>query len=169
MRLVVLVAALGLAVATALLADTGAASGRFTLTSTAFPPNGTIPVRHTCDGAGAPVPLTWSSAPAGTASFALVVDDPDAPVGTFLHRIAWGIPRTAKALSGKAPVEGTNGAGRIGWIGPCPPSGVHRYVFRLYALRSALPLQAGADLASFEGALRGRTLAVARLVGRYGR
>lgn len=169
MRLLVLAAALGVAIATALLADPGEAAGRFTLTSTAFAPNGTIPRRHTCDGSDAPVALAWSSPPAGTRAFALVVDDPDAPIGTFLHRIAWGIPGTARALVGSAPVEGTNGAGRVGWTGPCPRSGVHRYIFRLHALRSPLPLRAGAGLEAFEAAVRSRTLGTAQFVGRYGR
>jgi Raf kinase inhibitor-like YbhB/YbcL family protein len=154
--------------AAAVAAD-GRAAGRFVLTSPAFPAGGTIPKRFTCDGANAIVPLRWSGTPAGTKSFALIVDDPDAPIGTFLHRIAWGIRGTAKGLPGKAPVEGANGASRSGWIGPCPPSGVHRYIFRLYALRSPLPLRAGADLAAFKAALKGRTLGTARLVGRYGR
>jgi phosphatidylethanolamine-binding protein (PEBP) family uncharacterized protein len=95
-RLLVLAAALGLAIATAVLADPGAAAGRFTLTTTAFAPNGKIPAKHTCDGVDAPVPLAWANAPAGTKSFALIMDDPDTPIGTFLHRIAWGIPGTAK-------------------------------------------------------------------------
>jgi hypothetical protein len=96
------------------------------------------------------------------------VDDPDAP-GTFLHRLAWGIAGTAKGLAGRAPVEGLNGRRQLGWTGPCPPSGTHRYVFRLYALKSRLPLKAGADLAAFEAALQGRILGVAKLVGRYSR
>ena len=153
----------------AVVAADGSAAARFVLTSPAFPAGGTIPKRFTCDGANAIVPLRWAGAPAGTKAFALIVDDPDAPIGTFLHRIAWGIRGTATSLPGKAPVEGANGAGRTGWIGPCPPSGVHRYIFRLYALRSPLQLKTGADLAAFKAALRGRTLGTARLVGRYGR
>lgn len=168
-RLLVLAAALALAILTAVLADDGAAAGRFTLTSPAFAPGGRIPAKHTCDGGDAVLPLAWTGAPAGTRSFALIMDDPDTPFGTFLHRIAWGIPGTAKGLPGKAPVEGVNGAGRIGWMGPCPPSGVHRYVFRLFALKSAVPLKKGASLDELEAALKSRTLGMARLVGRYGR
>jgi hypothetical protein len=126
-------------------------------------------VRYTCDGAGAIVPLRWSTPPGGTRSFALLVDDPDAPYGTFTHRLAWAIPGTARALRGTSPREGTNGAGRIGWIGPCPPSGTHRYVFRLYALRTVLRLGQGAERADFLAALKGKVLATATLVGRYGR
>jgi Raf kinase inhibitor-like YbhB/YbcL family protein len=168
-RFLVVAAALAVALATALFADAGVAAGTFRLTSPAFAAGGMIPARHTCDGAGAVVPLRWSGTPAGTRSLALIVDDPDAPIGTFLHRIAWGITGTATSLTARAPVEGANGTGRVGWLGPCPPSGTHRYVFRLYALESTLPLRSGADLAAFEAALRGRTLGVAKLVGRYRR
>jgi Raf kinase inhibitor-like YbhB/YbcL family protein len=140
----------------------------FTLTSAAFPTGGRIPVRFTCDGANTIVPLRWKGAPAGTRSFAVIVDDPDAP-GTFLHRLAWGMAGTTNALAGRAPIEGANGTGRTGWTGPCPPSGTHRYVFRLYALKSRLPLKAGADRAAFETALKGRVLGSAKLVGRYSR
>jgi len=143
--------------------------GRFALRSPAFAPGGTIPRVYTCDGGDRIVPLRWTAPPRGTRSFALLVDDPDAPSGSFVHRLAWGIPAAARSLPGRAPREGTNGAGRLGWTGPCPPSGVHRYVFTLYALRAPLPLAAGADRAAFARALRGRVLATARLVGRYGR
>ncbi len=116
------------------------------------------------------MPLTWSGAPAGTKSFALIVDDPDAPLpGGFLHRLAWGISGGAKGLPGKAPIDGANGTGAAGWIGPCPPSGNHHYIFRLYALKSPLPLKAGADRSAFDAALKGRTLGTAKLVGRYSR
>jgi Raf kinase inhibitor-like YbhB/YbcL family protein len=151
-----------------LAASAPAASSKFTLTSPAFKPGAKIPARFTCDGAGSIVPLRWTGAPAGTRSFALIVDDPDAP-GTFLHRLSWGIAGTAKSLPGRAPIEGVNGTGQPGWKGPCPPSGTHRYVFRLYALKSKLPLKAGADRAAFESALKGRVLGVAKLIGRYSR
>ncbi len=142
---------------------------RFRLTSPAFRSGGLIPSVYTCDGADRIVPLRWSTPPEGTRSFALAVDDPDAPSGTFVHRLAWGVPGTARALSGRAPREGLTSAGSAGWIGPCPPSGTHRYVFRLYALRSPLPLRAGAGRPAFDSALRGRVLGVSKLVGRYRR
>jgi hypothetical protein len=142
---------------------------RLALSSTAFRNGGTIPRVYTCDGSQKIVPLRWIGAPRGTRSFALLVDDPDAPSGTFTHRVAWGIPGTARALPGRAPKEGTTSAGRAGWVGPCPPSGTHRYVFRLYALRSPLTLAAGADKPAFLAALKGKVLATAVLVGRYGR
>lgn len=164
----------GFAVLLALPAATARARGsepqsRFVLASPAFRPGGTIPRVYTCDGTNRIVPLRWSGSPRGARSFALLVDDPDAPGGRFTHRLVWGIPGSARALPGTAPREGTTSAGRVGWVGPCPPSGVHRYVFRLYALRSPLPLGGGADRAAFLGALKGRVLAAATLVGRYGR
>jgi len=141
----------------------------FRLTSVAFPNGGRIPRVYTCDGTSRVVPLRWTAPPSGTRSFAVAVDDPDAPSGTFVHRRAWGIPGAARALPGGAPREGLTSAGTVGWVGPCPPTGVHRYVFRVYALRTPLPLRAGASSAAFQAALRGRVLGVARLVGRYGR
>jgi Raf kinase inhibitor-like YbhB/YbcL family protein len=143
--------------------------GRLVLSSPAFRPGGAIPKVYTCDGAQRIVPLRWSGAPRATRSFALLVDDPDAPSGTFTHRLAWGIAGGRRSLPGRAPREGTTSAGRVGWVGPCPPSGTHRYVFRLYALRSALPLRAGADRSAFVAALKGRVVATAVVVGRYGR
>lgn len=144
--------------------------GRFTLSSAAFAAGGRIPKVFTCDGPGTIVPLRWTSPPPGTRSFALLVNDPDAPVaGGFAHRLAWAIPATARSLRGAAPREGASGAGGVGWVGPCPPSGTHRYVFTLYALRSPLRLATGADRAAFLAALKGRVLATATLVGRYAR
>ena len=150
-------------------ASVSVTQGRFVLSSPAFRAGKTIPRAYTCDGASRIVPLRWSGAPAAARSFALLVDDPDAPSGTFTHRLAWAIPGTSHALAGVAPREGTTSAGRIGWVGPCPPSGTHRYVFRLYALGSPLRLARGADKAAFLAALRGKVLATATLVGRYGR
>jgi len=166
-----------LAVAALLLALSAAAGhassseprARLVLSSPAFRNGQTIPRVYTCDGTQKIVPLRWSGVPRGTRSFALLVDDPDAPSGAFTHRLAWGIPGAARALPGRAPKEGTTSAGGAGWVGPCPPSGTHRYVFRLYALRSAPALEAGADKPAFLAALKGRVIASAVLVGRYGR
>lgn len=162
--------ALALVVAASLWqAAAAGAAARFALSSPAFTAGGRIPRAYTCEGANTIVPLRWTGAPRGARSFALLVDDPDAPSGTFTHRLAWGIRASARSLPGRAPVEGANGAGRIGWTGPCPPSGVHRYVFRLYALRSSLKLRSGADHDAFVAALKGKVLATAMLIGRYGR
>jgi Raf kinase inhibitor-like YbhB/YbcL family protein len=145
----------------------------FTLTSSAFAPGGMIPPRYTCDGENLSPPLSWSSPPIGTDSLALIMDDPDAPVGTFTHWLAWGIAPEARGLAeGQAgPVEGRNDFGLTGYAGPCPPPGHgrHRYVFRLYALESKLGLPAGASRQKLEQALKGHVLAVAELVGAYER
>lgn len=159
------------ALVTVMLAAGAAGAARFTLRSPAFGSGETIPARFTCDGKNVSPALRWTAPPAGTRSLALIMDDPDAPSGTFAHWLAWNIAATARGLHAgqRAPREGTNDAGRIGYTGPCPPSGVHRYVFRLYALEAPLGLARGASRAQLLAALRGRPLAVARLVGRYGR
>ncbi len=142
----------------------------FTLASPAFGPGGTIPKQYTCDGANRQPPLRWTAPPSGTRSLALLMDDPDAPGGTFTHWLAWGISEKARSLTSRPPREGAGSFGRVGYGGPCPPRGpAHRYVFRLYALRSPLPLPAGSDRRAFEAALKGRVLRVATLVGRYRR
>jgi Raf kinase inhibitor-like YbhB/YbcL family protein len=147
------------------------AAGTFALSSPAFAPGASIPARYTCDGRSASPPLAWTQPPHGTRSFAILVEDPDAPGGSFTHWIGWGVAATARGLpaGGHAPREGLDGAGRLGYTGPCPPSGTHRYVFRLYALSQPLALRSGASLAQFRRALVGRLLGVATLVGRYRR
>jgi Raf kinase inhibitor-like YbhB/YbcL family protein len=143
----------------------------FSLSSPDFRPNGLIPPTFTCDGANARPALAWTAPPKGTRSIAVSVLDPDAPSGTFTHWLAWNISAKAHGLSRTArpPREGVNDAGGRGWTGPCPPSGTHRYVFRLYALRSPLPVAAGADRTAFTAALKGRVIRMAVLVGRYRR
>jgi Raf kinase inhibitor-like YbhB/YbcL family protein len=147
--------------------------GEFSLTSASFKPGTTIPRRHTCEGEDLSPPLAWSEPPAGTRSLALIVDDPDAPVGTFTHWLAWGIDPGARALaeSEGAPVEARNDFGVVGYRGPCPPPGHgrHRYVFRLHALEAELDLRPGAGAAELERVLAGRVLATAELVGLYER
>jgi len=141
--------------------------------SPAFKAGGPIPVRFTCDGANVSPALAWTAPPKRTRSFALLVDDPDAPRGTFTHWIAWGIGPSARGLGqGKTPQgEGLNDAGRVGYLGPCPPpgDGPHRYRFRLHALDTVLKLQRGASKQAFKAALRGHVLAVGQLVGTYER
>ena len=144
----------------------------FTLTSPAFRNGASIPTAYTCDGKNFSPPLRWTAPPKRTRSFALLMDDPDAPSGTFTHWIGWNIPAQARSIprAAHAPVEGANGAGRPGYTGPCPPSGpAHHYVFRLYALNAKLRLARGAGVAAFKSALRGHVLATAKLTGRYGR
>jgi Raf kinase inhibitor-like YbhB/YbcL family protein len=110
----------------------------FSLTSTAFAVGGTIPRRHTCDGEDRSPPLSWSAPPAGTGSLALILDDPDAPGGRFIHWLVWGItPDTGGLGEGEAaPTQGRNDFGTAGYRGPCPPRGhgPHRYRFRLHAV-----------------------------------
>ncbi len=148
------------------------------LKSQAFQPGGTIPARYTCDGPDVSPPLTWSDPPAGTKSFALVSDDPDAPGGTWVHWVIWNIPASARSLAENLPKkdslpngarQGTTDFRRIGYGGPCPPSGTHRYFFRLYALDTTLTLPATTTREDLERAMQGHVLAPAELMGKYRR
>ena len=145
----------------------------FALQSNAFDHGGPIPRRHSCEGEDLSPPLSWSGAPEGTRSLALVVDDPDAPAGTFTHWLGWGLDPGAQGLGEgeAAPVEGRNDYGTSGYRGPSPPpeQGPHRYSFRLYALDSDLDLRPGAGKRELERALEGHTLAAAELIGTYER
>jgi Raf kinase inhibitor-like YbhB/YbcL family protein len=149
-----------------------AVAAALALASPAFHAGGTIPQRYTCDGKNSSPPLRWSHVPARTRTFALRLDDPDAPGGTFTHWTLWNLPAktTGIAAGSKWSFQGTNSFGRIGYGGPCPPSGSpHHYVFRLYALDARLMLRRGATLTHFTAALRGHVVASARLVGLYHR
>lgn len=161
--------ALLLAFAAALaLAASSAGATRFRLTSPAFKAGAPIPRVYTCKGRGISPPLRWTAPPASTQSFAIEIEDPDAPLpGGFTHWLGWGIRPTARALpaGAHAPMEGANGAGKPGFIGPCPPSGKHRYHITLYALNAPLMLMAGSKRAAFTRALRGHVLARATLIG----
>jgi len=129
----------------------------------------TIPVRYTCSGAGARPPVTWRGVPRRARELVLVVTDPDAPGGRFVHWTAYGIAPDAHALPSRVR-EGRNSAGKNGWTPPCPPKGdrPHRYVFALYALARRSGLAPGAEPDRVIGALRG-ALARGALVGRFGR
>lgn len=152
-----------------------------TISSTAFQPGGTIPVRHTCDGEDVSPDLAWTDPPAGTRSFALIVDDPDAPAGTWVHWVLYDVPAEARSLASAVSKketlaepagarQGRNDFGRIGWGGPCPPRGKpHRYFFRLYALDRLLELPPGATRAEVDRAMRGHVLARAEMHGTYAR
>lgn len=152
----------------------------FTITSSAFPHNGEIPRRHTCQGDDVPVPLAWHDPPAGTKSFALIVDDPDAPDPkaprmTWVHWVLYNIPASATGLneavkSNELPAgtrEGLNDWKRTGYGGPCPPIGRHRYFHKLYALNTVLPDLDKPNKATLEQAMRGHILAQAELIGTY--
>jgi hypothetical protein len=157
----------------------GGTAMAFELTSSAFTAGETIPRRHTCDGADVSPPLAWTEAPAGTATFALVCDDPDAPAGTWVHWVLYDLPATVRQLAEGVPPEpllkgggrqGTNDFRRTGYGGPCPPRGApHRYYFRLYALDTALGLAPGATKEALLKAMAGHVKGQAELVGRYGR
>lgn len=149
----------------------------FRLIVSAFPDGGNIPQLHTCEGADLSPALEWSGEPAGTQSFALILDDPDAPGGTWNHWLLYDLPASVHALAqgckpGRNGVSGTNDFGKTGYGGPCPPKGrgPHRYFFKLHALSVAsLGLKAGASRAELDEALRGHVVAEAKYVGRYER
>ncbi|MER5541085.1 YbhB/YbcL family Raf kinase inhibitor-like protein [Streptomyces sp. NPDC002589] len=146
-----------------------------TVTSTAYGDGGTIPRRHTCDGADVSPPLALAGVPARTASLALLLRDPDAPHGTFTHWLVWDIdPHTRQLAAGERPqgaTEGRNDFKRPGYGGPCPPRGdrPHHYVLTVYAGDRRLSLAPGAAPADLLRALSGHTLAVGTLMGRYSR
>ncbi len=153
------------------------------ITSTAFEPGHTIPARHTCDGEDLSPPLSWSGAPAGTRSLVLIMDDPDAPPGTWVHWLLYDLPPDAHDLpEGVTEHErlengaihgacwGAKSFNRIGYHGPCPPPGrPHRYMFKLYALDARLDLPPKKTVIEIERAMGGHVLAEARLMGLYGR
>jgi Raf kinase inhibitor-like YbhB/YbcL family protein len=147
--------------------------GEFGLRSEAFAHGERIPRRHTCDGEDVSPALPWSDPPAGTRALPLVVDDPDAPVGTFTHWLAWGIDALARGLGEgeAAPLGGRNDFGTRGWSGPCPPPGhgAHRYFFRLHALDAEIEVRFGGGRRELERALAGHVLATAELMGTYER
>jgi Raf kinase inhibitor-like YbhB/YbcL family protein len=149
----------------------------FKLISSAFPEGAVIPKLHTCEGANLSPALEWSGEPAGTRSFALIVDDPDAPVGTWNHWLLFDIPPAVHVLAqgfkpGTSGIQGRNDFGDQGYGGPCPPRGhgPHRYFFRLYALGVAsLGLAPGVKRAEIDKAIASHILAEAQYMGRYER
>lgn len=152
---------------------------KFQLSSPSFVEGQAIPTRHTCDGPDVSPPLAWSTPPAATRCFALLCDDPDAPMGTWVHWVMFNIPAGATSLAenvaktGELPDgsrQGVNSFRRVGYGGPCPPHGpAHRYYFKLFALSEPLDLPAGCTARDLERAMGGRVLASAQLMGRYGR
>ena len=138
------------------------------LTTTDFTAGGAIPRAFTADGADGSPALSFQDVPAGTRAFALIMDDPDAPVGLWVHWVVYNLPRSATLPGGAR--QGRNSWSRIGWNGPDPPPGkVHRYFFKLYALSAPLGLDPGATAPKVEAAMKGRILAEATLMGTYGR
>ncbi|MFN0169235.1 MAG: YbhB/YbcL family Raf kinase inhibitor-like protein [Bryobacteraceae bacterium] len=149
----------------------------FTITVDGFREGETIPRIHTCEGADVSPSITWTGEPSGTRSFALIVDDPDAPAGTWNHWLLWDIPAAVHTLAsnfrpGTAGVSGANDFGRPGYGGPCPPRrhGPHRYYFRLYAIDvESIGLDAGAKRAQLDRAIEGHILSESAYMGRYER
>jgi len=166
------------AAAVGLLSDAAAGGKTMELTSSAFQDGGKIPKKYTCDGADVSPSLAWSNVPEGTRTFALICDDPDAPMGTWVHWVMFNIPAEAQGLPEKIPTQkvladdaahGINDFRTLGYGGPCPPSGTHLYYFRLYALDTALMLEPGATKAQVIEAMKGHILAEGQLMGTYRR
>lgn len=163
-----------------LIAAVGVNTGeeKMKIESSAFPEGGMIPEKYTCDGQDVSPPLSIADIPAGTQSLVLICDDPDAPAGTWVHWVLFNLPPNTALLKEGIPSEKilTNGAKqgindfrRIGYGGPCPPGGTHRYYFKLYALHQMLDLDAGATKWQVAQAMKGHIIAEAQLMGKYKR
>ena len=149
------------------------------LNTSAFKPGGGIPAKFTCEGSDVSPDLSWNTPPEGTQSFALVVEDPDAPGRTWVHWVLYDLPASERGLPEGVESDGTLGSdarqgrndfGRIGYGGPCPPPGpAHRYYFRLYALDKRFELRAGATRAQLDRSMGGQIVGHAELMGRYRR
>jgi Raf kinase inhibitor-like YbhB/YbcL family protein len=143
------------------------------ISSTAFEHNGQIPKKYTCDGSDVNPPLAFAEIPANTKSLALIVDDPDAPMGTWVHWVLWNIdPKTVEIEENSVPkgsMQGINDFRKHDYGGPCPPSGTHRYFFKLYALDMILGINANAAKPDLESSMKGHILATAELIGLYKR
>jgi Raf kinase inhibitor-like YbhB/YbcL family protein len=150
-----------------------------TFTSPAFADGASIPKAHTCSGADYSPPLQWANAPEGTKSFAIIVDDPDAPFNYFTHWVIFNIPATQTSLAerispnGSLPagaLEGVNGFGKTGYGGPCPPPGKpHRYFFKLYALDGMLREKSGISKEKLVQVMKGHILAETQMIGKFER
>jgi Raf kinase inhibitor-like YbhB/YbcL family protein len=178
-RLFVAVALAALVAACSQKIDVPADAGKATLrlASSAFADGAPIPAKYTCDGENVSPPLAWSNAPKSTQGLALIADDPDAPLGTWVHWVVYNIPPTLTQLAERIPaaettsngaMQGTTSFKRVGYGGPCPPAGKpHHYFFRLYALDSQVTLKPGATKDDLLKAMEGHILATGQLVGTY--
>ena len=153
-------------------------AGKMQITSSAFTEGSMIPGKYTCDGQDISPPLEWKIAPVGIKSFTLISDDPDAPVGTWVHWVAYNIPSNTTKLDENVKPEkefkngmrqGSNSWPKIGYGGPCPPSGTHRYYFKLYALDVVLDIKPGATKEQVLQLMKGHVIAEAQLMGKYKR
>jgi len=155
------------------------ASQKLQLNTSAFQPGANIPKQFTCDGGDVSPALSWNDPPAGTRSFVLIMDDPDAPAGTWVHWVIYNLPATARQLPAHVPRkdqingggwQGLNDFRMAGYGGPCPPPGnPHRYFFRLYALDNLVTVKPRARRNEIDRAMEGHVLAQAELMGTYGR
>jgi Raf kinase inhibitor-like YbhB/YbcL family protein len=169
---------MGLAAASCIAAEK-AGKVQMQITSTVFTEGAAIPAQHTCDAKNVSPPLKWSGMPAGTKSLALIVDDPDAPGGTWVHWVLYDLPAAATELPGDVPKsqyvaggakQGLNDFRHLGYGGPCPPHGrPHRYFFKLYALDTVLDLKPGLTKKDIESAMERHILTQAQLMGTYQR
>ncbi len=143
------------------------------LSSNAFSNGGTIPLKYSCDGENVSPDLSWSGLPEGAKSLALIMDDPDAPAGTWVHWVLYNLPPDTASLAEGVQglgVAGTNSSRQTSYGGPCPPKGKpHRYFFKLYSLDNSLELSPGATKAAVEKAMQGHVLGAGQLMGTYGR
>ena len=142
------------------------------ITSPAFQQGGNIPSKFSCDGGNTNPPLQLSDVPSGAKSLVLIVDDSDAPGGSFTHWAVWNVsPQTTAIAEGSTPkgVQGTNDFGKSGYGAPCPPSGAHRYYFKIFALDRQLDLSSGARRGQLDAAMKGHVIAEGELMGRYSR
>jgi len=160
--------------ASALVAIVSFAAGgaKMKITSSAFQEGANIPSKFSCDGANTSPPLQISDVPSEAKSLVLIVDDPDAPSGLFTHWTVWNIsPQTSTIAEGSTPkgMQGTNDFGKSGYGGPCPPSGTHRYYFKIFALDRELDLPFGAKRGQLDAAMKGHVIAQGELMGRYSR
>jgi len=166
-RNVVVVVAVAIGLATAV----GAGGGKMKITSTTFAEGENIPSKFTCDGADTSPALRFEGAPAEAKSLALIVDDPDAPSGLFTHWLVWNIdPKAVVIEENSVPsnaIQGKNDFGKPGYGGPCPPSGTHRYFFKVFALDRQLDLPAGSKRAQLDAQMRGHIIGQGELMGHY--
>ena len=145
-------------------------SATLSVTSPVFKKDGTIPSKYTCDGENVSPEINIANIPTGAKSMALIVDDPDAPNGTFDHWVMWNIPVNNKIAENTSPgKQGQNGKKECHYYGPCPPKGMHRYHFKVYALDTELELSEKTDKTALMKAMEGHILAKGELVGKYKR
>ena len=156
----------------AAIASFAAGGAKMKITSSAFQEGTNIPSKFSCDGADTSPPLQISDVPSAAKSLVLIVDDPDPPSGLFTHWTVWNIPpQTSSIAEGSTPngVQGTSDFGKSGYGGPCPPSGTHRYYFKIFALDRELDLPSGAKRGQLDAAMKGHVIAQGELMGRYSR